>query len=107
LTKKKKGNSKIWAFVAVFFGFIGLTIAYIFKRDDKYVLYYIKQSMILFIARVVTNVIGWLFGATFTGLLVGAVLGVTLLVLWVITLVNSLSGEMKETPLIGSFAKYL
>ena len=56
--KKEKSNedvnnSKLFAFLAVLLSIIGFIIALITKRDDKYVMFYAKQSLVLFIACVI------------------------------------------------------
>ncbi len=100
------GDSKLFAFIATFFGIIGFIIAFIFRRDNRYVMYYARQSLVLFIVSLVVvflakilifiPIIGW-------GIMV--VLYAFVIVLWVILWIYALSGEEKDAPFIGGLAK--
>ncbi len=96
-------ENKGFAFLAVFLGIIGFLIALLAKRDDKYVMYYAKQSLVLFIAYVIVSIVGTIIPILgwFVILPIG---GLVCLVLWIIGLVYSVSGEKKPVPLIGGFA---
>lgn len=98
----KIGESQIWAFLAVFLSIIGFILALILKKKDKYVMFYAKQSLILtvswFIAGLIAiiPIIGWI---------ASPILMLVIFILWIIAIVNSLSGNEKNTPLIGKFAE--
>ena len=51
VTTKKKGSMsnerKLLAFLAVFLTLIGFILALLLKRDDKYVMHYAKQGLVL------------------------------------------------------------
>ncbi|MBD3313769.1 hypothetical protein GF345_04975 [Candidatus Woesearchaeota archaeon] len=97
-----KGDQKLWAFLAVFLSIIGFIIALLVKKDDKYVMYYAKQSLIIFIASVVVSVVGSIvpFIGWFIVLPIGSLI---VFVLWIMGLIYSVSGEMKPVPLIGKY----
>lgn len=110
----KTDDSKLFAFLAVFLGIIGFVIALLAKKEDKYVMYYAKQSLVLTIfgfgiwivyavlATIITLVT---FGfGIFLVAPVGMILWLAFLVLWVIGWIYALSGEMKYIPFIGKFA---
>lgn len=102
----KTDDSKLFAFLAVLLSVVGFIIAYATKKDDKYVMYYAKQSFVLFITWIILWVISMVLGIIpFLGMILW-LLYVGLVVLWVIGLIYSLSGEMKEIPIVGSFAKH-
>lgn len=101
-TSTKKDNSKAFAWLAVFLGIIGFIIAILVKRDDNYVMYYAKQSLVLFIAAVI---LGLIFLIPILGWILGIIGFILYLILWIIGWVYALSGEMKEIPLIGKFAE--
>jgi len=98
----KKDDSRLFAFLAVLLTIVGFVIALLAKREDKYVMFYAKQSLVLFIAWIISGaamivpIVGWF---------AGPILYVITLVLWIIAIVNSLSGKEKETPLIGQYAR--
>lgn len=104
----KNDDSKLFAFLAVFLSIVGFIIALIAKKDDKYVMYYAKQSLVLFIAMVIARIISLILSfIPIIGQIVSWTLWLLLVVLWVISFVNALSGEEKETPLIGKYAREL
>lgn len=96
------GESKTWAFLAVLLSIIGVVIAFLTKKNDKYVMYYAKQSLVLFVTAICASVvsmipiIGWFF--------IGPILSLAVLVLWIMGLLNALSGETKPIPIIGKLA---
>ncbi len=94
---------KTFAFLAVFLGIIGFLIALLAKKDDKYVMYYAKQSLVLFIAYVIA---GFIFAIPIIGrFILGPILMLVLFVLWIIGIVNAFSGEMKPLPIIGKYGE--
>lgn len=102
----KQDDSKLFAFLAVLLSVVGFIIAYSMKKDNKYVMFYAKQSLVLFIGWIVLWIVGMILGSIpFLGIMVHWILSLALLVLWVMGLIYSLSGEMKHIPLVGDFAK--
>jgi uncharacterized membrane protein len=103
---KKTGDSKTQAFVATFLSIIGFIIALLAWKDDKYTMYYAKQSLVVFITWVVVGLVGWVIGrAPIIGPVIVWVLGVFILVLWIISWIYALSGKEKEVPIVGMFAE--
>ena len=103
---KKEDEKKLFAFLAVFLSIIGFVIALLTKKDDKYVMYYAKQSLVLFIAYIILMVASSVLTIITAGILffLAPIIYLLFLVLWIIQIVYSLSGEMKETPIVGQFA---
>ncbi len=107
-SSNKEDDSKLFAFLAVLLSVVGFIIAYSIKKDNKYVMFYAKQSLVLFIGWIALWIVGMVLGfIPFLGIMVHWILSLGLLVLWVIGLIYSLSGEMKHIPLVGDFAKKL
>ena len=105
---KKSEDSNLFAFLAILLSIIGFVIALAAKKEDKYVMFYARQSLVLFFAFLALWILNlFLMFIPLLGQVISFILGVSLLVLWVIGLVYSLSGEMKDIPLIGEFAKQL
>ena len=104
-SKSKKEDSKIFAFLAVFLSIFGFIIALLIRRDNKYVMFYAKQSLILFIAGLIVKIISVLLVMTLVGVFAAPILWITYIVLWVIALINSVSGKQKETPFIGHYGE--
>ena len=105
---KKSDDSKLFAFLAVFLSIIGFIIALVAKKDDKYVMYYAKQSLVLFIIWVIVWVASTILTMITFGLaavIVYPLVGCVMFIFWIIQIVYSLSGKMKPTPLIGHYAE--
>ena len=105
MVKKKKNESEdvLFAFFASFFTILGFILALVLRRDDKYVMFYAKQGLVLFVFQIVVMIlasipiIGWF--------IFGPALWIIFFVVWIITWVNALSGEMKDTWIIGELAR--
>lgn len=105
---KKEDDSKLFAFLGVFLTLIGFIIVYAAKKEDKYAMHYGKQGLILFFAWLILFIVGLVLAfIPFIGWLIATLLWIGLLILWVIGLIYSLSGEQKDIPVIGSFAKMI
>ncbi|MEM4259141.1 MAG: DUF4870 domain-containing protein [Candidatus Pacearchaeota archaeon] len=103
--KKGSDDKKLFAFLGVFLTVIGFIIALAVKRNDKYVMYYGKQGLILFIAWIIAWVASMIFAfIPVLGWIIMLILYLGLFVLWIVGIVYSLSGEMKPIPLIGQYA---
>jgi uncharacterized membrane protein len=100
--QKKDDDSKLFAFLATFLSVVGFIIALATKKDNKYVMFYAKQSLVIFIIYVIAAVvvivpiIGWLLSPIIY------VLGV---ILWIISWIYSLSGKTKKVPVVGKYAE--
>ena len=105
MAKKKEDDSKLFAFLAVFLSIAGFIIALLAKREDKYVLFYAKQSLILFLTGIMLKVITVFLVITIIGIVLGPVVWAVYFILWLIALLNSISGKKKETLIIGEYAR--
>ncbi len=99
-------ESKGWALLGIIFGVLGFLIVMLTRKNDKYAMYYAKQGLVLniaaaivWIAGIIVPVLGWFIILPIGSILIG--------VLWIIGIVNSLSGKMKPTPIVGKFADKL
>lgn len=99
--KKKNGDDKLLAFIVVLLSIIGFFIALIAKRDNKYVMFYAKQSLVLFFCFLIASISDLI---PVIGIVISPLLIAVSVVLWIVSMIYSLSGEMKQTPLIGQFA---
>jgi uncharacterized membrane protein len=105
--KQTKANDdrKVYAFLATFLSIIGFIIAILTKKDDKYVMFYAKQSLVIFIACIIVGVINSiLVFIPIIGWAIMALLNLGLLVLWLLSWIYALSEEEKEVPIIGQYA---
>lgn len=103
--ENEQSDSKIFAFLAVFLSIIGFIIALVAKRKDKYVMFYAKQSLVLFIASIIVWIITMVLAfIPILGWFIGVLLELVILVLWLIGWIYALSGEEKEIPVVGKYA---
>ncbi len=91
-------DKKLYAFISSFFTIVGFIIALILWRKDKYIMHYAKHGLVLFIAQAVIIVLGpFLY-------FLSSVLWVLWVILWIVSWMNSFSGKIKKTFLIGDLA---
>jgi uncharacterized membrane protein len=101
---KGQDDSKLWAFLAYLLGIIGFILVLLVKKDNKFAMYHAKQSLVLFICWVIVMIltpipiIGWIGGP---------ILGVVIFILWILGIVNALSGKQVPVPIVGKFADKL
>jgi len=97
-TNKKQDDKILFAFLATFFTIIGFIIALATKRNDKYIMFYAKQGLVLFIGYIIALFLGWIP-------VVGWAYWILLTIVWVLAWLNALSGEQRNTWIIGDIAK--
>jgi len=105
----KKQNQKkdtLFAFLATFLSIIGFLIAILTKKEDKYVMYYAKQSLVIFlvaiIAGAILSLISWI---PIIGWIISFATNILILIAWFMSWINALSGEMKPIPIISDWTK--
>ena len=98
----KNKPDKAWAFIGIFLGIVGFILVLLAKRDSKYAMFYAKQGLVIYLFGIVVFISGIipLLGSTIK--VIGTLI---IFVLWIVGLVYSLSGKMKDVPLVGEFAK--
>jgi uncharacterized membrane protein len=103
---KGSDDRKLFAFLATFLSIIGFVIAVVTKKDDEYVMFYAKQSLVVFIVAIIGAVINSiLVWIPFFGLIVAGIINLFVLILWIFSWAYSLSEQKKETPIVGRYAK--
>ncbi|MDA9774637.1 hypothetical protein N9B82_06730 [Saprospiraceae bacterium] len=80
---------------------VGLLIAFIVNNDNSSSIgsFYIRQNIGLFLLAVV---LGALSVIPILGWIIGAVGGLLLLILWIMSLINALAGKEKPLPVVGN-----
>src|SRR3989338_10054793 len=92
IIKGDKENSKLFAFLSVLLLIIGFILAIIVKKENKYIMFYAKQSLGLFITWAVVAVLGRVLKIIPTiGDIIYGLAMILFIILWVFGLVNSLS----------------
>lgn len=104
VANNKEDDSKLFAFLAILLSIIGFIIAYAAKKDNKYVMFYAKQSLVLFFGWLIVWAASLiLMHVPFIGNVIIGIANIGLLILWVFGLIYSLSGEMKDIPFVSQF----
>ncbi|MFH1307426.1 MAG: hypothetical protein ABIH72_01075 [archaeon] len=111
---KKDDYTKLFAFLATFLSIIGFVIALLAKKDNQYIMYYAKQSLVVFIVAIIVSVADTIITGIFNliwlhfiGQLIIEILGILVFILWIISWVYALSGEMKEVPIVGKYGNQI
>jgi uncharacterized membrane protein len=71
------------------------------SKDDPFVKFHVKQSLLLWILALINSIIGRI---PFIGL-ISILLGFGILVLWILGLMNALNGKTEPVPLVGQYAE--
>lgn len=98
---KESSEDRVVAAVA----YLGIlfVIPWLLKPGSKFVVFHAKQGLVLFILELIYGalsavpLIGWF--------IIGPIGGIIVAVLVIIGLLNALSGETKQLPVIGQFAE--
>jgi uncharacterized membrane protein len=98
-------EAKAWGFLGALLPIIGYLVILLAKKGGAYAEFYGKQGLVLGIAAIIVSVAGWILAIIpVIGQAVHWVLQAAILVLWIIGMINALSGTSKDLPLIGEYA---
>jgi len=100
ITPEEIESGKTMAFVAYLIFFIPLLIEE--SKKNKFVMFHTEQSLVVFLL----NVAGIILGTIGSLFCIGAIfylINLFAFVLWIIGIINALSGKVKELPLVGQF----
>lgn len=104
----KTDEKKFYAFIAMLLSVVGFILAMLVKKDDKYVMFYAKQSLILFFIFIFISALGYVLKLIqFFGEIIYGIIIVFVAVVWIFGMIYALSGNEIKLPLIGNFDKYL
>ncbi len=93
-------ESKGWAFIGTL-PIIGFILVWLTNKNDKYAMFYGKQGLALGITQIVITMAMALLVLTIPLI---PIWNIAVLVLWIISVVNAMSGKQKATPLVGKLA---
>ncbi len=107
MADKKADEDKIFAFLCYLISIIGVVIVLATKSErSPFSIYHAKQGLVLFIAWIITWIIGLILAIIpIIGWIIYVVLWICMLLLWIVGMVNSLTGKMRPLPVIGSFGE--
>ena len=76
------------------------------KKEDKYVLYYAKQSLVIFVIAIIGGIINSiLMWIPVLGWFIIVLINITIFLLWLASWIYALSGEEIEIPIVSNFAE--
>lgn len=94
-----KNENVAMAVLAYFFFFIPLLTDY---KDDPFVKFHVKQSLLLFCVNMATYILRIVMGRIMWA--ITPLISTAVFVLFVIGLINAVNKETKELPIIGKYA---
>ena len=101
----KEDDRILFAFLAAFLSIIGFIIAVIARRDDDYVMFYAKQSLVIFVIGCIAGVLSNIFlFIPIMGNIIEFALVILVILAWILSWVYALSGKKKDIPIISYFA---
>ncbi|UCD20805.1 MAG: hypothetical protein JSW08_03465 [archaeon] len=102
----KKEDSKIFAFLTALLSIIGFVVAIIAWRKDRYVMFYAKQSLVIFIAYVVVMILKLLLNLIpILGTAIFIILIIIIVLSWLMSWIYALSGDKKYAWFLGRWSK--
>lgn len=93
-------ESKGWAFIGTL-PIIGFILVWLMNKKDKYAMFYGKQGLALGIVQIVIGIAMTILVITIPLIPIWYII---CFILWIISVVNAMSGKQKPTPLVGKFA---
>ncbi len=94
--------NKTWAFIGMFLPVLGFVFVLLFNSQNSYAMYYAKQGLLLGLVAFMFKLISVV---PFLGQIVSWIGMILLLILWILGLVYTVSGEEKGLPIIGELAE--
>ncbi len=103
-------NRNIVAALSYFLGFITGVIILLVEKQDKYIRFHAMQSVVIFGALFVFNLVfSLIFGSlTFLGFLasiINTLISIVSVVVWVISMIKAYQGVVYKWPIVGDFAE--
>lgn len=78
-------------------------IPYLTAKDDGFVMFHIKQGLVLFVGEIALWVLMSMFWFLFP---IWQLINLVIFVFAIIGIVNALGGKEKQLPVVGKYAKY-
>ncbi len=98
-------DNRFFAFIVVLLSIIGVIIYLIVNKKDKYVRFYAKQSLGIFIYAIIVWAVAIVIRfIPVIGGIINIILYISIFILWILSMIYALSGKQTYTPIIGKFA---
>jgi uncharacterized membrane protein len=99
-------DENVEAALCYFLGFITGILFFVMEKDSKFVKFHAMQSIAVFIALFVLNmVLGIIFAITIVGLLLLPLIYLIEMLLWIFLMYKAYKGEIFKLPVAGDFAE--
>jgi uncharacterized membrane protein len=99
-------DSTTYAFLATFLSVIGFIIALFVWKNDKYVMYYAKLGLAVFILSLGAYICGLILAfVPFLGYIIYIALEILVVIVWIASWIYALSGKEQEIPVVSDIAK--
>lgn len=105
--KTKEDEDKIFAFLCYLISIIGVIIVLATKKErTDFSIYHAKQGLVLFITWIVLWIVTIILAfIPVLGLIISVIVWACLVILWIIGIMNSLTGKKVPLPVIGVFGE--
>lgn len=106
LSTQEIEEGKTFAILSYALGIIGIPffLVPLIMRNNEFSLFHAKQNLGLWLLGIAGGIVSAILSFICIGIILAPILGIFVLVLLIMGLMNSISGEMKELPLIGPYA---
>ena len=99
-------DENIEAALSYFLGFITGILFFVMEKDNKFVKFHAMQSIAVFIALFVVNmVLGIILSITIVGLMLFPLIYLIEVILWIFLMYKAYNGELFKLPVFGDFAE--
>jgi uncharacterized membrane protein len=95
-------DANLAAALSYVFGWVSGLIFFLIEKENKFLRFHAMQSMLFSAAGQLILII---LGATLVGAFLVIPVGLVFLVLWIVLIIKSFSGEMFKLPVIGDMAE--
>jgi len=97
-------DSKTYAVLGVVLTVIGFIIVKLTKPNDEYAMFYAKQGLVIGLGFILISFLSMMFFFIPFGFMLVWIVQALLFVAFVVAIINSLSGEKKDLPVVSSLA---
>lgn len=103
---KRRDDSHTYAFITTFFSIFGFILAMLLWKKNKYVIFYAKQSLVIFVIAIIASVVNSILNfIPIFGWVITFGLNIVVLIAWLASWINSLSGKTKSIPIVSDYTK--
>lgn len=95
-------DENIEAALSYFLGFITGILFFVLEKDSKFVKFHAMQSIAVFVALFVINIV---LTITIVGIVLLPLVSILAFILWIVLMYKAYKGEKYKLPVVGDFAE--